>query len=266
MAQLEVQRENGVALCTMTNPPAGYMDGATVDELATLTAKLAADDGVRAVVFAGGVDGVFIRHYSVVELEAMARRLRDKGSRFDIERLAPERPIDQVFDRLETMPKPVIAAINGTAMGGGFEFALACDLRLAEEGPYDLGLPEANIGLLPGAGGTQRLARVVGPARALELILRGRTVSPAEALALGMVHEVHPAPVLDRAMALARELAAKPRPAAVHIKRLLRREAHGPLAEGLAVERTLFLDSLVSDDALVRMEQMNRGARDIREP
>lgn len=266
MSQLKVRREGGVALCTITNPPEGYMDSRTVEELTTLTAELASDDEVRAVVFTGGLDGVFIRHYSVVELEALSRHLRQKGGRFTLERPVPERPVDQIFDTLERMPKPVIAAINGTAMGGGFELALACDIRLAEEGAHDLGLPEANIGLLPGAGGTQRLARVVGPARALELVMRGRTVAPAEALALGMVHEVCPAPVLDRAMALGRELAAKPRPAVAHIKRLLRREAHGPLGAGLEAERTLFLDCLVSDDALDRMAEMNSGARDIRQP
>lgn len=266
MPRLEVRREDGVALCTFANPPEGYMDGRTVEELTALTAELAAADEVRAVVFTGGLDGVFIRHYSVVELEALSRRLREKGGRFHLDRPVPERPIDRVFDTLERMPKPVIAAINGTAMGGGFEFALSCDIRLVEEGTYDLGLPEANIGLLPGAGGTQRLARLVGPARALELIMRGRTVAPAEALALGMVHEVCPAPVLDRAMALGHELAAKPRPALAHIKRLLRREAHGPLGAGLEAERTLFLDCLVSDDALERIAEMNRGARDIREP
>ena len=266
MPQLEVRHEKGLALCTFANPPEGYMNGRTVKELTALIAELAADDGVRAVVFTGGLDGVFIRHYSVVELEALSRSLREKGSRFRLDRPVPERPIDRVFDTLECMPKPVIAAINGTAMGGGFEFALSCDIRLVEEGAYDLGLPEANIGLLPGAGGTQRLARLVGPARALELIMRGRTVAPAEALALGMVHEVCPAPVLDRAMALGRELAAKPRPAVAHIKRLLRREAHGPLGAGLEAERTLFLDCLISDEALERMAEMNRGARDIREP
>lgn len=262
MPELELERRDGVAICYL-DPGGGFMIERTVEALDEVTAALAEDDTVRTVILTGAQAGTFIRHYSVEELEKVSRQLRGRGYEFSAERLVKERPLDRVFSRLAEMPQPVIAAINGDAMGGGFELALACDLRIAEEGDYSLGLPEINIGLLPGAGGTQRLARLIGTGRALELVLRGRTVPPAEALALGMVQETAKAPVLDQALRLGQELAEKPAKALAHIKQLMRRAAGLALEDALAIERTLFLDLLVSDDALDRMSAMNRGERDI---
>lgn len=265
MPQVRIEREGPVATLTITNPPMGYMDSATVPELDAATAELEADPGVRAVVITGGLPGVFIRHYSVHDLERLSRNLREQGVQVDPSRLLPERDLDRVFRRMETMPKPVIAAINGLAMGGGFELTLACDLRIAEEGDYEVGLPEVKVGILPGAGGTQKLARLVGMPRALEMTLRGRTVSPAEALALGIVHEVVPAGgSVARARELAGEIATRSARAVAHIKRLVRMTPETPLADGLALERTLFLDLLVSDEALDLMSRMNAGDLDIR--
>jgi len=267
MAQINVERRGAVAVCTITNPPMGYMDSATVPELDAVTRELEADEDVRAVVITGGVPGVFVRHYSVLELEALSVQLRQAGVKVDIASRVPERDLDQVFRRIETMPKPVIAAINGMAMGGGFELTIACDIRVAETGPYFLGLPEINVGILPGAGGTQKLARLIGTARTLEMTLRGRTVGPEEALALGIVQELTPAGgALERAISIAEEIASKPATAVAHIKRLVRGATATPLDDGLALERTLFLDLLVSDDGLRLMHQMNEGNNDIRNP
>lgn len=262
MPQVAIERTGAIAICRL-DPPDGFMNEATVTELDRATAELAADAAVRAVVFTGAQPGVFIRHYDVRELERLGRSLRKRGARFGRERPLKDRPIDVVLRRLGEMPKPAIAAINGFAMGGGFEFCLACDLRIAQEGDYELGLPEIKLGILPGAGGTQRLARLVGPARALELALRGRTVSPAEAAALGLVHETAP-DALARALAVAGEIAEKPPLAVAHIKALIRHDSARPLEEGLALERTLFLDLLTRDEALERMEAMNAGGLDIR--
>jgi len=193
--------------------------------------------------------------------------LRGQGTTVDTSQTIPERALDVVFRRIEEMPKPCIAAMNGTAMGGGFELALCCDIRIAEDGPYWYGLPEVNVGILPGAGGTQKLARLVGTARALEMTMRGRTVSPAEAGLLGIVHEVAPSGrSLQRAISMAEEMAEKPAKAVAHIKRLVRMTTGTPIADGLPVERTLFLDLLVSDEALELMHRMNEGSRDIRNP
>ncbi len=263
MGHLSTEFADGVATFTLA-PPDGYMNQETVDELNKATIALVRDDSVRAVVLAGGVPGYFIRHYSVVELEGIARRLRERNASFDIDHPSPERDIDTLFDRLAALPQPVIAALNGSAMGGGFELALACDLRIAQAGDHAYGLPEVNIGILPGAGGTQRLARLIGRGRALEMILRGRTADPEEALALRMVHEVAP-DAKARAIELARELAGKAPKAVAHIKRLIRWEAERPFSEALPLERTLFLDLLVSDDAIRLMTRMNHDDLDIRE-
>jgi len=264
MPQLTATRADGVAVVRIANPPHGFMDQATVAELDALTGSLERDSDLRVVVFAGGLPGVFIRHYSVVELERLARDLKARGKTFDPARPAPERILDRVMRRMEHGHLVTIAAIDGHAMGGGFEFALACDLRIAGQGDYAIGLPEVNLGILPGAGGTQKLARLVGQARALELALRGRTVGPAEAARLGLVHELAAEGALPRAEAIAREIAAKPALALRHIKRLIRGAADSALDEGLALERTLFLDLLVREEAIRRMARMNAEDRDIR--
>ncbi len=265
MAQVDVKRDGAVAILTISLPEQ-FMTDETVAELDAITAELDADESCRAMVFTGGEDGVFIRHFSVKVLEDMSDQLREKGMTFSDQRLLKrDRDIDVLFRRLATTPKITIAAINGFAMGGGFEFCLSCDLRIAQDGDHHLGLPEAKLGILPGAGGTQKLARLVGQARALEMVTRGRTVPPGEALALGMVHEVTDGPVLPRALELAREYAAIAPLTFGHIKRLIRQEAEKPLEDGLVMERTLFLDLLVSDDANKLMKRMNDGELDIRE-
>ncbi len=264
MTQVQVKRNDAIAVITITLPDE-FMTDVTVAELNAVTAELDRDKSCHAMVFTGGRDGVFIRHFSVMALEALSDQLRERDLVFsDKKLLEKDREIDVLFRRLATTPKITIAAINGFAMGGGFEFCLSCDLRIAQNGEYHLGLPEAKLGILPGAGGTQKLSRLVGQARALEMVTRGRTVTPCEALDLGMVHEVTDGPVLPRALELAGEYAAIAPKAFTHIKRLIRQEAEKPLEDGLIMERTLFLDLLVSDDASKLMKRMNAGDLDFR--
>jgi enoyl-CoA hydratase len=265
MSHVSVRREGAVAIITF-NLPDQFMTNETVSELNAATEALDKDESCRAMVFTGGEEGVFIRHFSVKVLEEMSDDLRARGKTFSDQRpMDLDRELDIVFKRLASTPKITIAAINGFAMGGGFEFCLSCDLRIAQDGDHTLGLPEAKLGILPGGGGTQKLGRLVGQARALEMVLRGRTVPPREALEYGMVHEVTDGPVLPRALELAQEYAVIAPLAFAHIKRLLRIELDKPLEEGLIMEKTLFLDLLVSDDASKLMKRMNDGDLDIRE-
>lgn len=263
MAQLIREAHGPVWLVRFDNPPTGYMDAGTVAELEALVDEVQATPAVRVLVFAGAVPGVFIRHYSVQELVRLGEGLRTKGTTFDESRPAPERGFPLVARRIEELPIPTIAAINGHAMGGGCEFALACDIRIAGRGSFAIGLPEVNIGLLPGGGGTQKLARLVGMPRALEMMLRGRTVDPEEAARIGLVHEVADDAVA-RALAIAEELAKKPPRAVAHIKRLVRGTMDPPSAADLGLERTLFLDLVTSDDAIRLMTKMNAPGGDIR--
>ncbi len=265
MAQFNLSREGAVVKAAISNPPNGYMDGETEAELGALLDEVEFDDAIRAVVFTGGQEDVFIRHYDVGVLEARSREMAARGLTFDTARPVPESPYLTCLRRIETLPKAFVAAINGTAMGGGFELALACDIRLAQNGEYDLGLPEINIGLLPGAGGTQRLARLIGEARALEMTLLGRTIRPVEAATLGIVSACVEGDVVEHAMEIAAELAAKPPRAFGHIKRLVRAASDRPLEAGLADERTLFCDLMVDDRSIELMAEMNAGRRDIRD-
>jgi enoyl-CoA hydratase len=244
------------------NPPLGCMDAQTESELLALLDRIDATPAWRVVLFTGRDAGVFVRHYDVGVLEQRGRDMAARGLRFALERPVPEAPLHRALARIETSDRIFIAAINGTCMGGGYELALACDLRYAQAGGYRIGLPEINVGLLPGAGGTQKLQRVMGAARALESLLLGRTFEPAEAAAQGLVHACVD-DVLAHALAVAQEVAAKPQPALGHIKRLARRAGQGDAASGLAEERTLFCDTLVSDAALQRMAELNAGRRDI---
>jgi enoyl-CoA hydratase len=153
----------------------------------------------------------------------------------------------------ETMPKPVIAAISGTVLAGAFEFTLACDLRIAEDSDYLIGLPEANLGLLPGAGGTQRLPRTIGTPAALIHILMGDPLNPREAERKGLVHETVSGKALDRAMEIARRLSSFPSESIASIKRLVSNATETPLPQGLALERNLFLKLCTSESAIERM-------------
>ena len=157
---------------------------------------------------------------------------------------------DKATALCETMPKPVIAAISGTALAGAFEFTLACDLRIAEDGDYLIGLPEANLGLVPGAGGTQRLPLTIGTPAALMHILMGDPLTPREAEGKGLVHETVSGKALDRALEVARRLSSFPSESIACIKRLVRNATETPLPQGLALERNLFLKLCVSKPAL----------------
>jgi enoyl-CoA hydratase len=153
------------------------------------------------------------------------------------------------FDALAALPRVKIAAVTGYALGGGCELALACDLRIAGENAR-LGQPEILLGIIPGGGGTQRLARLVGPSRAKDLILTGRQLRAADALAIGLVDEVVPAgETLDRALALAHGLASGPVVAHGLVLRAIDEGLDRSLADGLALERELFVDVFRTEDA-----------------
>lgn len=260
--RLEARADGAVLQVLLFNPPLGCMDAQTEAELLTLLDRIDATPAWRVVLFSGRDAGVFVRHYDVGVLEERGRAMAARGLRFSLDRPVPEAPLHRALARMEASERIFIAALNGTCMGGGYELALACDLRYAQAGSYRIGLPEVNIGLLPGAGGTQKLQRVMGTAAALEALLLGRTFTPAEAAVAGLVHACCD-DVLAHALAVARELAAKPQPALGHIKLLARRAGQGDAAAGLAAERTLFCDTMVSAEALQRMADMNAGRRDI---
>ena len=245
--------DHGVAIVTLGSESRIFFDAEMGDALLATLTSLADDSAVRVIVVTGGAPGYFIRHYSVGELIKTGERLKASDP-WPEDRPYRAGSFATAMRVAETLPKPVIAAISGSAMGGGFEFTLACDIRIAQLGDYRLGLPEINIGILPGGGGTQRLPRVVGTPAALMHILMGVTLSPAEAAAKGFVHEAVEGKALDRAMEIARRLATHTPESIRAIKRLIRSAVETPLDQGLQLERNLFMQLCGSDEAIARMK------------
>ena len=237
----------GVVVASYRNPPMNYFCAEGARELARL-AELWRSPEVRVVVLTGALSGKFITHYSVEELAELAadrERLRAAGT-------ALTAGYHAMLQRLQVLPKPVVAAMNGDAMGGGFELCLACDIRLAQRGDFRFGLPEVKLGILPGGSGTQRLSRLLGAGRAIEFVLRGRVVPPEEALELGLVHELADDAVA-RAREIAAELAALPPMALARAKHAVYAGGDTHLAAGLDIEGSAFLETMLSDDGLAAM-------------
>jgi enoyl-CoA hydratase/carnithine racemase len=243
---IRIETEGAVRTLFTSNPPRNMMTSETAAELDAAVADALADPAIRVVILTGGEAGVFIRHYDVAEIAQMleaveAGLVSGPAARADV-------PVYRLIDRLLAADKPVIAAINGIAMGGGLETALACHLRIAEAGPHVIGLPETRIGIIPGAGGLQLMARAIGLALATGLVLRGHVLSPGEAAQLGVVHEVAPS-ALARARELAEELAGHAPAALAQVLGMARRIAAGePLAEGLQSAAGAFLETLKHGD------------------
>ena len=251
MEFFRVEQTDGIAICTIVNPPMNYLVGGMAAELGQLIAELAADRGVRSVIFTGGVAGKFITHASVEELAPLTadpEQFRQTGA----DALAAYHAL---LSGLQRLPQPVVAAINGDCMGGGFELALACDFRLAAMGPYLIGFPESRMGIIPGAGGTQRLTRLIGAARALEVMLFGNVYAPDEAARLGLVHRVVPEhDLMGIALDWVRQLAKQPPKALAMIKRAVYEGGESDLEHGLAIERECFVEVMCTRDARVGLQ------------
>ncbi len=244
MSLVTDERRGGVAVVTYANPPFGTMTAAGSNEMLAVVRVLAEDDAVRAIVITGGLPGIFIRHYDVGELSSASDRMAEVSPKLwpgPAPVAASREPTGflGLVDVIAAAPKPVIAAINGLCMGGGFELSLACDLRIAGRDVTAIGLPETRVGIFPGGGGTQRLPRVIGEAKAVEMILRGTTVDGPRAFEIGLVHECASDP-LARALEIAAEFETRGAEGLAYAKRLTREALDRPLAEGLADERRSF--------------------------
>lgn len=231
------RRDDGVAVVRLDNPKVNALSAAVLGELEKVAVSLL-DNTPGAVVITGG-ERVFAAGADISEFGG-PERAREVSDNFR-----------RALDAVAAIPRPVIGAIAGYALGGGCELALACDLRVASA-KAKLGQPEILLGLIPGGGGTQRLARLVGPARAKDLILTGRQVNAEEALRMGLVDRVVPHDELHaEALALAAQLAAGPGVAQAIAKRAIDEGLDGPLAVGLDLEQDLFVDVSATEDARI---------------
>jgi enoyl-CoA hydratase len=256
MKHFSVDQHEHVQVWTISNPPMNYMTAPMSQELLELVGRAENDADTRAIILTGGIDGKFITHYSVDELAAMAADPAACAQIFPVASAGFHR----MLDRIMLMPKAVIAAINGDCMGGGYELALACDFRLAADGPYQIGLPEAVLGILPGGGGTQRLPRLIGRGRALEVLLFGNVYNPRDAEKMGMVNRVlAPHDLMPFAIDWARTLASRPPRAIAAIKRAVYVGSDHDLESGLYVERMEMTQLMCSLDAQTLMTAYNKA-------
>jgi enoyl-CoA hydratase/carnithine racemase len=266
---VKTEQSGRVLTVRLHNPPHNFMTGGMVIELDELTRGLEGDESIGAVVITGDHPEAFITHYDVAEILAGAEQfgrpmpaglaggaLRTTGAlshipgakgalrRSPAAGLVELRRFHDLFARMNSMDKVFIAAINGVATGGGCELALGCDVRIISEDGGPIGLPEMTVGFNPGGGGTQRMTRLLGAGRALEMMLEARTLEPAAAVEVGLVHRAVPAAeLMAEATATAERLARRAPASVAALKRVVYEGGSRPLPEGLHLERAAFLSN-----------------------
>jgi enoyl-CoA hydratase len=284
MPQFETERRGRVLVVRIDHPPHNFMTAEMVGELERLFRSIERDRSVGTVVITGKPEGLYITHYDVAEILASVERagvaappwltgvllriagivrgipvLRDLAGRTPLAAIFELYRIHDLFLSMNRSDKVFIAAINGPATGGGCEISIACDLRVMADADISIGLPEMTLDFNPGAGGTQRLPRLVGVGRALAMMLEGRTLSPREALDYGLVQAVVPSEQVEEAAVHIGERLARRSPEAI---RSLKRAVYGggslPLDRGLAEERKWFMVSSATESSKEKMAAMTR--------
>jgi len=237
---VRLEKQDAIGHVVLDRPPANSYDRAFLDELDAAIEDARRDDAVKAILVRSANERFFS---AGADINVFAKGDLDVQNAFVV-------CANEAMGKLEAVPKVVVAAINGHCLGGGLEIALCCDFRIAAEGAYRIGLPEVTLGLLPGTGGTQRLPRLIGRQKALDLMLRGTTLTPQDALAAGVVDEVVPAGMLlDKALERTRAYATGPTYAIGQIK-LAAVQGYGMrLDEGLKLEREALIRLFGSEDA-----------------
>src|SRR5438128_2522408 len=233
-----VERRERVAIITINRPEKrNALNIQTRAEGAAALDELAADDSVRVVIFTGAGDKAFIAGADIAEF---AERTALTQREVMLQR--------GLFNAVDSFPKPIIAMVNGYCLGGGCEVALACDIRIASESA-SFGQPEINLGIIPGGGGTQRLTRLVGEGKAMEMILSGEIINAQEAYRLGLVNQVVPADqLLTKTMEIANRIAEKSPIAVRFAKEAVKLASRSNLDEGLRREVDLFALCFSSED------------------
>ncbi|MBI2943291.1 MAG: enoyl-CoA hydratase/isomerase family protein [Candidatus Wallbacteria bacterium] len=242
---LNFSLSEGVAVVAINNPPVNALSEPVFRDLAALLTELDADKSVKAIVLTGAGSIAFIAGADI-------KQIAELGSPEQGEKACEEGK--QLFDKIENFRVPVIAAINGICLGGGLELAMSCHIRIASD-KAKFGQPEINLGIIPGLGGTQRLPRIVGPAKATELILTGDQVTAQEAKAIGLVNKIVPeVELLKQARGLAKKISTKSRCAIEASMEAIGAAVHKSRAEGMHAESAIF-------GRLCATEDMREGVR-----
>ena len=252
---LRIEDNGNYVICYLSNPPTHTLTSSGVNEIHAFLDQIEKRDDLRVLAFTGDGENVFIKHYEVGELANTAERnLETKKDKQDPREL---HAFHTMLLRLRDLDAIVVAGINGNTAGGGCEFSLGCDLRIMADGNFLIGLPETSVGILPGGGGTQRLSRLIGSSRALDLILHAQLVSPKEAFDLGIINKlVSEASFNQELISYCEDLSNRAPIALQQVKKIIHQGLEMTLEESLLVEQKAFDVTMNSKDAARAMRAL----------
>ena len=259
---LRIEDKGHYMICYLSNPPSHTLTSSGVAEVHKFLDLIEKNNDLRVLAFTGDGEDVFIKHYEVGELANSA----EKNIESNLTQKDPTElhAFHKMLLRFKNLDAIVIAGINGNTAGGGCEFSLGCDLRIMSEGEYFIGLPETSVGILPGGGGTQRLSRMIGPSRALDLILHAKLLSPAEAYNLGVINKLIPKDKFQEELELyCQDLANRAPIALTQVKKIIHQGLEMPLEDSLLLEQKAFGVTMNSKDAARAMRSLLNSQENI---
>ena len=261
---LRIVDEGQIVTCYLSNPPTHTLTAEGVIEIHKFLDIMEAKKDLRVLAFTGDGDEVFIKHYEVGELaETAEKNLNKTQVNSDPKEL---HGFHRMLLRLRDLDAIVIAGINGNTAGGGCEFSLGCDLRIMSDGDYKIGLPETSVGILPGGGGTQRLARLIGASRALDLILHAKLLTSHEAESLGIINKIIPHKNFHKGLNhYCQDIANRAPIALSQVKKIIHKGLDMTLEEGLLLEQKAFDITMNSEDAAQAMRALLTAEENIEE-
>ena len=252
---LKIEDNGNYIICYLSNPPSHTLTSSGVSEIHSFLDLVEKRDDLRVLAFTGEGRDVFIKHYEVGELANTAEKnLETKKNTQDPKEL---HAFHTMLLRLRDLKAIVVAGINGNTAGGGCEFSLGCDLRIMSKGDFLIGLPETSVGILPGGGGTQRLSRLIGISRALDLILHAKLLTPEEAHNLGIINKLIPADNFKHELtSYCEDLATRAPIALQQVKKIIHQGMEMTLEESLLIEQKAFDVTMNSRDAARAMRAL----------
>ena len=264
---LEIEDQGQIIICYLSNPPTHTLTAQGLLEIHNFLDSLVSNKELRILAFTGAGEDVFIRHYEVGELADTAEKnigRQEETKKPDNNPIKELHGFHKMLLKIRDLDAIVVAGINGNTAGGGCEFSLGCDLRVMSSGDYFIGLPETSVGILPGGGGTQRLARLIGSSRALDLILHGQLISNVKALEFGIINEILPKESFLKSLKEYCRILANRAPIALReVKRAIHRGMDLPLEEALLLEQEAFNKTMNSKDAAKAMRTMLNSKEEI---
>ena len=263
---LKIEDKGQIIICYLSNPPTHTLTAQGLQEIHNFLDSLVDNMELRVLAFTGAGEDVFIRHYEVGELADTAEKNISKKAEVNKES-NPNKELHgfhKMLLKIRDLEAIVVAGINGNTAGGGCEFSLGCDLRVMSSGDYFIGLPETGVGILPGGGGTQRLARLIGTSRALDLILHGQLISNIQAHEYGIINEILPKESFLKSLTEYCKVLANRAPIALQeVKRAIHRGMDLPLEEALLLEQEAFNKTMNSKDAAKAMRTLLNSKEEI---